>query len=479
MEWSEFAERLGRELAGLDRDTILIVREHDESRHYVQAMREPDRLYAEAVSNNFLEGPLLLTPADEEVLTEAGWRSPTADWSPANWWTELPPLATATDYAGLADMMVTALRDVQGLRRPADLVYESFHRHGTGLIELVDFGIPPADPSRITEHRTGDGQDPASAADDGAVRGPGHAADRASGQTADRASGPAAGPRRIDEAMAALSAPPMPDPHKPAPGDVNRVNGANGAAPSGHAAHQPAPPRPAPPNPRPSPSASPSASPSPSPSPSPSSSPAQDAALLEARLAEAKQRGDHLACFELLLTTDHLLLLLDETATDQNGGRFATTTIGTGTYLMAFTSPQAMADAMTSATADAPSGTPGDATADAQGDRHRPHRAAGFGELAAAWPHPHWSLVVNAGLPSEIHLDAATVARLDDMRRTAARAATVDAIVDVPRATAAKIADLPHGSRLWRYDGRSLTQVAAYDAASGHWTVADAAPRTE
>ncbi|HZB31953.1 MAG TPA: SseB family protein, partial [Streptosporangiaceae bacterium] len=155
MEWSEFAVRFARELAGLDRDTILIVREHDESRHYVQAMRESERLYAEAVSNNFLDGPLALTPADEEVLAEAGWRPPTADWSPANWWTELGLDAPPGACAELADMMVTALRDVQGVRRPADLVYESFHRDGYGLIELLDFGIAPADPGRITERRRG------------------------------------------------------------------------------------------------------------------------------------------------------------------------------------------------------------------------------------------------------------------------------------------------------------------------------------
>lgn len=153
MEWSEFAQRFALELAGLDRDTILIVREREESRHYVQAMREPDRLYTESVSNNFLDGPLLLTPADEEILTEAGWRPPTADWSPANWWTELPPGSGQGAFVLLADMMVTALRDVQGVRRPLDLVYESFHRHGTGLIELAGFGIDATDPSRITERR--------------------------------------------------------------------------------------------------------------------------------------------------------------------------------------------------------------------------------------------------------------------------------------------------------------------------------------
>ncbi|MCD0451828.1 SseB family protein [Actinocorallia sp. API 0066] len=144
LEWSEFAQRFALELATLDRDTILIVREHDESRHYVQAMREPDRLYAESVSNNFLDGALLLKPSDEEILSEAGWRPPTADWSPANWWTELPPDPGPAAFALLADMMVTALRDVQGVRRPLDLVYESFHRHGTGQIELPRFGITSA-----------------------------------------------------------------------------------------------------------------------------------------------------------------------------------------------------------------------------------------------------------------------------------------------------------------------------------------------
>ncbi|ROO89403.1 hypothetical protein EDD29_7093 [Actinocorallia herbida] len=144
LEWSEFAQRFALELSTLDRDTILIVREHDESRHYVQAMREPDRLYAESVSNNFLDGPLLLGPSDEEILTEAGWRPPTADWSPANWWTELPPDSGPGAFTLLADMMVTALRDVQGVRRPLDLVYESFHRHGTGQIDLPRFGIASA-----------------------------------------------------------------------------------------------------------------------------------------------------------------------------------------------------------------------------------------------------------------------------------------------------------------------------------------------
>ncbi|MFI6516191.1 TY-Chap domain-containing protein [Spirillospora sp. NPDC050679] len=298
LEWSEFARRLGRELAGLERDTILIVRERDESRHYVQAMREPDRLYAEAVSNNFLDGPLLLTLADEEVMSEAGWRPP-ADPAPRNWWTELPGLASGAEYGRLAEVMVTALRDVQGVRRPADLVYESFHRHGTGLIELLDFGLDIADATRITRSR---------------------------------------------------GTPPV---------------ALDGTAP----AEAPLPA-----------------------SPAPASLPAAPAAPvlpdeLEPRLAEAKQRGDHTTYFELLLTAELVLPAVADAA-------MPTITIGSGTYITVFTSPQTLA-------------------------RVRPGASVPttFARLRAAWPDPSWQLAVNPGLPSEVHLDMAAVTRLEAQQR--------------------------------------------------------------
>ncbi|MFC9977545.1 SseB family protein [Spirillospora sp. NPDC127200] len=298
MEWSEFARRLGRELAGLERDTILIVRERDESRHYVQAMREPDRLYAEAVSNNFLDGPLLLTLADEEVMSEAGWRPP-ADPAPRNWWTELPGLASGAEYGRLAEVMVTALRDVQGVRRPADLVYESFHRHGTGLIELLDFGLDIADATRITRSR---GTPPVAL--DGPV--------------------PAEAPLPASPAPASLPAAPA----APAVPDE-----------------------------------------------------------LEPRLADAKQRGDHTTYFELLLTAELVLPAVADAA-------MPTITIGSGTYITVFTSPQALA-------------------------RVRPGASVPttFARLRAGWPDPSWQLAVNPGLPSEVHLDMAAVTRLEAQQR--------------------------------------------------------------
>lgn len=315
LEWSEFARRLGRELAALDTDTILIVREREESRHYVQAMREPDRLYAEAVSNNFLDGPLLLTLADEEVMSDAGWRPP-GDPAPRNWWTELPAFAGPEDHGRLADVMVTALRDVQGVRRPSDLVYESFHRHGTGLIELPDFGIDVADPGRIEHVRPATGELPP-----------------------------------------LVEAPP--------PAGTGAVPHANGAAPAfGETFTAPAPDLPD---------------------------------ELEPLLADAKQRADHATYFELLLTA---ALVIPAPAVP--GAGLPTTTIGSGVYVTVFTSPQALAAAHLLLP-----GTP------------LSWQNTSFGALLAVWPDPAWQLAVNPGLPSEVHLDVATVTRLDKQQRTA------------------------------------------------------------
>jgi hypothetical protein len=394
VEWSEFAVRFARELASLDRDTILIVREHDESRHYVQAMRETERLYAEAVSNNFLDGPLALTPADEEVLAEAGWRPPTPDWSPANWWTELPPAAPTGAHAGLADMMVTALRDVQGVRRPADLVYESFHRDGLGLIELVDFGIAPADPRRITAKR------------------------------------------RTAEPVAAPTPPEPP------------------AQPANQAAAQPAPPAQPP-------------TPAPTPAPPRAAPPPYEPSKPESKLVEALRTADAGSCYEQFLAAELVLPATGQAVEDPSLAEFRTTVVDGDTRVLAFTSTQAMARAM--------------------GDRAVLHRKAAFRDLAASWPDPQWSLVINSGLPSEVRVDAVTVARLDEMRRTAEQAATVDALVTRSQtddrrgavAAPARPLPVPHGAQLWRLADvpSDAIPLAKYDAAANRWIAAESLPQ--
>ncbi|REE95493.1 SseB family protein [Thermomonospora umbrina] len=438
MEWSEFARRLGRELAGLDHGVILIVRERVEDRHYVQAIREPDRLYAEAVSNHFLDGPLLLTAADEEVMVEAGWNPPgprrapgetavpTGDPAPHNWWTELSYFATAADHARLADMMVHALRDVQGVRRPADLEYESFRRLGNGRIELADFGIAPADPSRLTERRS--------------------------------------------SADAVAAAPPVVDPVMSAPvndsGPEARPRAANGVSRERAVAQ---------------------ARPVPMPAPPAVLAPADGEGEPERRLTAAKQEGDHVTYFDVLLRSELILPVAD----DPTAGDLVTITIADSVYVMVFSSPRALAQSL----------RPGEPVPP-------PHRRMTFGALAASWPDPSWSLAVNPGLPSEIHLDAAAVARIDGTRRGAAEppapatgplpvqgpSAPVAAPVPVPaplptplpapvpqptpepepvRAAGKPLPlPLPHGVQLWGDDGEgeSARPLAVYDAISGGWT---------
>jgi hypothetical protein len=290
-------------------------------------MREPDRLYAESVSNNFLEGPLLLTPADEEILSEAGWRPPTATWNPANWWTELSPEADHTDYTLLADMMVTALRDVQGVRRPASLVYESFHRHGTGLIELTGFGIETADRQRITESR------------------------------------PAPVPV------------PLPAPARP-----------SNSASNGD---------------------------------------------FEGRLSEAKQRGDHVRYFDLLLAADLVLPATGPAVEDPGLSEYATTLRDGSTHVLAFTSPQAMSQSL--------------------GAHAGLHRRSTFVALAGSWPNPAWCLTVNTGLPSEISLDAAMIARLNTMHRSSAETTMVDSLVLPPVPPLPADPGLPHSAPELQY----------------------------
>jgi hypothetical protein len=449
VEWSEFAVRFARELAGLDRDTILIVREHDESRHYVQAMRESERLYAEAVSNNFLDGPLALTPADEEVLAEAGWRPPTADWSPANWWTELGLDAPPGACAELADMMVTALRDVQGVRRPADLVYESFHRDGYGLIELLDFGIAPADPGRITERRRGAAaREDATAGRQGTAgqAGTAGAAERPVREAAGLGSAGVSGDRAGDEATA--------DPPIKTRGDRRAERMLAAPPPEGS---PPAPYRPS---------------------------------EQESRLVDALRIGDAAACFEQFRAAELVLPATGQAVEDPSLAEFTTAVVDGETRVLAFTSPAAMARAC--------------------GERTGLHRKTTFPELAASWPDPSWSLVINGGLPSEVRVDAVTVARLDEMRRTAEQASTVDALVGRPEprpiilggAAAADVPGLPelpelpelpglpgadtgpaavhplpvpHGAQLWRLTDATpgAIPVAKYDAAAGRWIAAE------
>ncbi|GAB3660837.1 hypothetical protein GCM10027589_22750 [Actinocorallia lasiicapitis] len=146
MEWTDLTERLARELAGLDTQMVLVVHQRHQGSHYVQAFRTGDTLRAEAVSSAVLDTELRFAPEAEDRLIGVGWDRPD---QAGNWTFDLSRDAPAREFRNLAAMMITALRDVQGARTPADLAYEAFR--GNTFLSLVELGLHPAEPDRITD----------------------------------------------------------------------------------------------------------------------------------------------------------------------------------------------------------------------------------------------------------------------------------------------------------------------------------------
>ncbi|MFG2003216.1 SseB family protein [Spirillospora sp. NPDC048911] len=105
---------------------------------------------------------------------------------------------------------------------------------------------------------------------------------------------------------------------------------------------------------------------------------------LEAALAEARDRGDQRGYLDLLAGTAlYLPVPGDPSRTEHH---YATAQFGDGTFVLAFTSPDAM-----------------DRSLRGQAVHHRP---ATLAELAVHWPRPEWQLAINPGLPSAAYLDA-------------------------------------------------------------------------
>ncbi|MFD0684923.1 SseB family protein [Actinomadura fibrosa] len=105
---------------------------------------------------------------------------------------------------------------------------------------------------------------------------------------------------------------------------------------------------------------------------------------LERALAEARERGDQQAYLELLARAVlYLPAPGDPNAADH---QYATAQFGDGTFVLAFTSPEAM-----------------DLSLQGQAVHHR---QATLAELSRHWPHPEWQLAINPGLPSASYLDA-------------------------------------------------------------------------
>ncbi|WP_026416907.1 TY-Chap domain-containing protein [Actinomadura oligospora] len=103
----------------------------------------------------------------------------------------------------------------------------------------------------------------------------------------------------------------------------------------------------------------------------------------ERALTVARERGDQEGYLELLARTT---LYLPTPGSDGEGGRhFATAQFGGGTFVLAFTSPEAMDRSLRGQAVH--------------------HQTSTVGDLVRDWPHPDWRLAVNPGLPSASYLD--------------------------------------------------------------------------
>ncbi|GAA3926632.1 hypothetical protein GCM10023085_05000 [Actinomadura viridis] len=106
----------------------------------------------------------------------------------------------------------------------------------------------------------------------------------------------------------------------------------------------------------------------------------------ESALADARERGDQDAYLALLgRTALYLPSSADPTYEDGTDRQYATAVFGDRTFVLAFTSPEAMDLSLRGQVVH--------------------HRRTSLPELLRRWPRPDWHLAVNPGLPSAAYLD--------------------------------------------------------------------------
>ncbi|REE95494.1 TY-Chap domain-containing protein [Thermomonospora umbrina] len=335
-EWPEFAERLARELAALEPEMALVISRRDQESHYVQAFRDAKRVRAEAVSGRALPpGAPKFDSREEDRLAAAGWLPPGVH---PNWTFDIPSGVGPDGWRGLAAMMVTALRDVQLARHPAELVYEAFL--GASHIELTGFGIEAAVSDQVDLRRT---------------------------------SPP------LREPVAPVQAPPpLPSKATPPPAE----------APTKAVPTPEPPPAAAPPRPKPMQPLQPV-----QPGGGRSARPPAGGEL-EERLAAAKTRGDQPGYLGLILRAELFVPV-------EGGERPMTAEYRDGTYVLAFTSTEAMDWAL--------------------GGKLMDYRRTTFTELVRNWRRPDWQLAINTKLPSSAYIDSGTIQRASQRARTSRR----------------------------------------------------------
>ena len=136
---------------------------------------------------------------------------------------------------------------------------------------------------------------------------------------------------------------------------------------------------------------------------------------LEDALAAARQHGDQ-DTYLGLLSRAVLYLPAPADPTYDNGNQYATTRFGDETFVLAFTSPEAMDRSLRGQAVH--------------------HREAHLPDLARDWPHPEWRLAVNPGLPSAGYAEADSLPRCEKPTQPPTRPALEEPAPEPPPAEA-------------------------------------------
>src|SRR3954453_11882534 len=92
--------------------TYVILEGDPERNYYIQFALQGDRLFCEAVSNQYLEPEDQLSDAQLRTLENLGWREP--EYEGQNWFRTFRP-TTPDDYAQIVSRVRRAFTDVYGL----------------------------------------------------------------------------------------------------------------------------------------------------------------------------------------------------------------------------------------------------------------------------------------------------------------------------------------------------------------------------
>jgi hypothetical protein len=122
--WDELTEQLAARLPGLEVDDVVILAAP--GNRYTEVVQLKNGIALDAVSNSFLPPEGQLTGEQEQELRDKGWQAPEPPFR-QNWWHEVHkwPLHSR-DAAGIAELMVSTLRDVYRVSGPADIEVRSF-----------------------------------------------------------------------------------------------------------------------------------------------------------------------------------------------------------------------------------------------------------------------------------------------------------------------------------------------------------------